>query len=222
VGWASCSSAAVQVAIPVLMSSHMRTASLSKLSAATPRSEVRGRRGCAIEKRRGRVRMRRPRCTGVATSCAVDGGAPRCLAGASAAGLRIRTAAGCMLVHRGERRRVNPVSPVLARASPIAVCVRPCAWVCRGGTEESHCMSTRPGASAVCDGMGADDADGSLPASPSASARVTERRGAEPGSPVAILSIYIVYWNSYAVHCAHTLRMLRCIIYCLLEFVRCV
>jgi hypothetical protein len=43
--------------------------------------------------------------------------------------------------------------------------------------------------SAVFDGMGADGADVSWPASPWASACATGRRGAEPGSAVAILCI---------------------------------
>ena len=50
-------------------------------------------------------------------------------------------------------------------------------------------MPTRSRAAAVCDATGADGADVSWLASPSASACATGRRGAEPGSAVEILSI---------------------------------
>ena len=50
-------------------------------------------------------------------------------------------------------------------------------------------MPTMSRAAAVCDATGADGADVSWPASPSASACATGRRGAEPGSAVEILSI---------------------------------
>ena len=50
-------------------------------------------------------------------------------------------------------------------------------------------MPTRSRAAAVCDATGADGADVSWAASPSASACATGRRGAEPGSAVEILSI---------------------------------
>jgi hypothetical protein len=49
-------------------------------------------------------------------------------------------------------------------------------------------MPTRSRAAAACDGTGVDGADVSWPASPSASACATGRRGAEPGSAVEILS----------------------------------
>ena len=52
-------------------------------------------------------------------------------------------------------------------------------------------MPTRSRAAAVCYATGADGADVSWAASPSASACATGRRGAEPGSAVEILSIEI-------------------------------
>ena len=54
-------------------------------------------------------------------------------------------------------------------------------------------MPTRSRAAAGCDATGADGADVSWAASPSASACATGRRGAEPGSAVEILSIEEVY-----------------------------
>jgi len=93
-----------------------------------------------------------------------------------------------MLVHRCERRRVSPVSPVLARAAPKTVCVRPCSWSCRAGTEGCRCLPARARPAVVRDFMGADEADVGFPASPSASVRAIGCRGGEPGCVVAILS----------------------------------
>jgi len=57
-------------------------------------------------------------------------------------------------------------------------------------------MPTRSSAAAVCDATGADGADVSWLASPSASACATGRRGAEPGSAVEILSsIDFLVWS---------------------------